>query len=103
MLEHLFAGARKLRGREFRKRIGIFSYKIKGNGASHKKPGMMDLQTKQTLLAEKTIEAAKKISEIESKSIFPFGKWNQHGFLIRKILFRSKKSTRLPNSRFKGF
>lgn len=95
MLEHLFNSARKLRGRSFRKRLGCFNYKVKGEGATHKRPGVIPLEVRQKLLKEGTLKAHTEIRELEKKSIYPFGKWNSYGLIIRQVYLRQEKGSSL--------
>lgn len=85
MLEHLFSACRKLRGRAFRKRMGCFNYKLRGETPTHKKPGVIPLEVRQKLLKEGTFKAHSEIKVLEKKSIYPFGKWNSYGDFIRKV------------------
>lgn len=79
MLEHLFNSARRMRGLALRKRLGCYNYKVKGEGSTHKKPGVIPLEVRQKLLKEGTLRSATEIRELEQKSIYPYGKWNTYG------------------------
>ncbi len=95
MLEHLYNSLRKLKGREFRKRMGCFNYKLKGHGAEHKKPGVIPLEVKEKLMKEGTHKANLEIKQLEKDSIYPFGKWNSYGEVNRKIYFRPEEGSRV--------
>jgi hypothetical protein len=103
MLEHMVTMGRKIRERAFRKSLGIFSYKIKGHKSSHKKPGNMDLKTKQELLKLGTKEAIDKIKELEGKSKYPFGRWNNYGGLTRPVHVRPEHSAQDGHPRHPRF
>lgn len=79
---------RKLRERKFRKSLGVFSYKVKGKGSTHKRPGLMDLKTKQELLELGTKEAADRMKALEAESKYPFGRWNNYGGVNRPLLLQ---------------
>jgi hypothetical protein len=87
MLEHLFNSARKIKGRDFRKRLGCFNYKIQGHRSEHKKPGVIPIEVKQKLLKEGDHQSAMQIKKLERESIYPFGTWNSYG----KFIFDPKK------------
>ena len=86
-MEGLFEGCRKLRGRQFRKRLGCFNYKVKGEQKMHKKPGVVPLVVREQLLKQRTHEANTELKNLEKKSIYPFGSWNKFGVFTRSFSF----------------
>lgn len=70
---------RKKPGRSFRKKLGVFNYKVKDGLKEHKKPGVIPLAIKQRLLKENTYDSIQKIKELEKKSTRLFGTFTRFG------------------------
>ena len=87
MLSNLFQQSRKLRYGAWRKKRGVWNYKKKGVYPHHSKPGLIDVHLKQSLIKERTLEAANKIRELEQQSDRLFGSFDERG---RFMLDRSK-------------
>jgi len=71
---------RRRLGKSFRKRLGVFNYKV-GN-KTHKKPGVIPLHVKQKLLDEDTGRARAMIKLLERDSPYPFGKFTRKSKFI---------------------
>lgn len=57
MFSHLWNNLRK-GTKSFRKRVGCYNYKHKGYTHTHKKPGSVNVKTRDELYKLKTLEAA---------------------------------------------
>lgn len=68
-------------GKTFRKKIGVYDYKI-GHKTLHKRPGMMDVRLKQRLIKEDTQEGRNRIKMAEINSPRNYGKVGNKGQFI---------------------
>merc|ERR1712032_1361072 len=83
-MERLEALTRKRFGKQFRRKLGQFNYKVKKHGIRqiNKKPGVIPLDLKVKLLENGTQTDLNRIKELERKSYYPYGKWTKTGKFI---------------------
>jgi len=74
------------RAQTFRKRLGVFNYKVRTHW-SHKKPGVMPFNIKQNLIKQDTHHARLVIKKMEENSHYPFGQFTRKG----KFMFNPEK------------
>lgn len=75
---------RSKKGKTFRKKLGVFDYKI-GHQRLHKKPGLMDLTLKSRLIKEDKQEGRNRIKMMELNSPRMYGKVGNKGqFIMNK-------------------
>jgi len=67
---------RRRLGKNFRKRLGVYSYKVRTH-YTHKKPGVIPLNIKQNLLEQNTHRSKRMIKILEANSHYPFGKFTR--------------------------
>ena len=70
---------RKKPGRSFRKRLGVFNYKVQDGLKQHKKPGLIPIELKQKLLKDNSFKSLQKIKYLEKISPKKLGTFTRFG------------------------
>lgn len=79
-MDRLGALCRKRMGKTFRKRLGMFNYKVKEYGVKKiKSPGVIPLDVKLKYLRQGDHHSLMKIHDMERNSYYPYGKFSKNG------------------------